>query len=91
MIYYILPRENNSTERESMGVGRDILISKKLFILSMRTMRKHFPVSWLTSGRLAFANQSEAGSTNLKKMATIVVVISHVKKKVLPTTLNGSV
>ena len=32
----------------------------------MQTMRKHFPVSWLTSGRLDFVNQSEAESTNLK-------------------------
>ena len=46
-----------------MGVGRDILISKKLFLV---TMRKHFPVSCLTSGRLACVNQSEAGSTNFK-------------------------
>ena len=65
-----------------MGVGRDILISKKLLIVTMRTMWKHFPVSCLTSKRLAFMNQSEAESTNLKKIATIEVAISHVKKKV---------
>ena len=59
-------REDNLTERVSMGVGRDILVSKKLFLVTMRTMRKHFSVSWLTSGRLAFVNQSEVESTNLK-------------------------
>ena len=48
----------------------------------MRTMRKHYPVSCLTSGRPAFMNQSEAESTYLKKMATIVVITSHVKRKV---------
>ena len=40
----------------------------------MRTMRKQFPVNWLTSGRLAFtisARQSEATSTN-KEMAAQV-------------------
>ena len=49
-----------------MGVGRDILTLKRLFLVTVRTMRKHFPVSCLTSGRLAFMNQSEAESTNLK-------------------------
>ena len=56
-------RENNSTERESIGVGRDIFISKKLFLVTMRTMRKQFPVSCLTSRRLSLMNQSEAEST----------------------------
>ena len=50
-----------------MGVGRDILISEKLFLVTMRTMRKHFSVSCLTSGRLAFMNQSEEESTTFKK------------------------
>ena len=62
-------KSHNRTERESKGVGRDILIFR-----TMRTTRKQFPVNWLTSGRLAFtisARQSEAASTN-KKMAAQV-------------------
>ena len=41
----------------SNGVSRDILISKKLFLETMRTMRKQFPVNWLTSWRLTFMIQ----------------------------------
>ena len=47
---------------------------KKVIFRTMRTMRKQFPVNWLTSGRLAFsisARQSEEASTN-KKMAAQV-------------------
>ena len=67
--YNILVESHNRTERESKGVGRDILIFR-----TMRTTRKQFPVNWLTSGRLAFTiseRQSEAASTN-KKMAAQV-------------------
>ena len=45
-------KSHNRTERDSQGVGRDILIFR-----TMRTTRKQFPVNWLTSGRLAFTIQ----------------------------------
>ena len=51
--YNILVKSHNRTERESKGVGRDILIFR-----TMRTTRKQFPVNWLTSGRLAFTIQA---------------------------------
>ena len=38
-------KSHNRTERESKGVGRDILISKKLFLGLCRASGK-FPVSW---------------------------------------------
>ena len=38
-------KSHNRTERESKGVGRDILISKKLFLELCRASGK-FPVSW---------------------------------------------
>ena len=51
-------RDHNRTERESKGVGRDILISQKLFLELCGPRGKQFPVNSLTSGRLAFTIQS---------------------------------
>ena len=45
-------KSHNRTERDSQGVGRDILIFR-----TMRTTRKQFLVNWLTSGRLTFTIQ----------------------------------
>ena len=50
--YTMKTKSHNRTERDTQGVGRDILISK-----TMRSTRKQFPVNWLTSGRLAFTIQ----------------------------------
>ena len=59
-----LSKSHNRTERESKGVGRDILIFR-----TMRTTRKQFPVNWLTSGRLAFTIQraKARGRQQIKK------------------------
>ena len=54
MKFSTIVKSQNRTERESKGVGRDILISKKVIFRTMRTTRKQFPVNRLTSGRLAF-------------------------------------
>ena len=73
-----MEKENNSKERGSLNH------TKKLFLVTMRTLRKLFPVSWLTSGRLAVMNQRVKArrSQQIIEMATIVVVISHWKMQV---------
>ena len=53
-----------STRRGLFSEFYGILISKKLFFRTMRTMRKQFPVNWLTSGR--FSAPKRGGVNNEK-------------------------
>ena len=60
----VSPADHNRIERESRDVKRDILTSKKLFLENMRTLRKQFPVNWLTSASLVFKIQCVRGKRN---------------------------
>ena len=51
------PGDHSRIERESRDVKRDILTLKKLFLETTRTLRKQFPVNWLTSASLVFKIQ----------------------------------
>ena len=56
---YLLTRENDGTEREAQGVGRDMLCSRKLFL----TQRKsHFSGGSLFSETSACSLASLSGS-----------------------------
>ena len=47
-VQIVITKSHNRTERDSQGVGRDILISKKLFL----ELCGQFPVTKLTSGEI---------------------------------------
>ena len=58
------PGDHSRIERESRDVKRDMSTSKKLFLETMRTLRKQFPVNWLTSASLVFKIQFVRGRRN---------------------------
>ena len=58
------PGDHSRIERESRDVKRDMSTSKKLFLETMRTLRKQFPVNWLTSASLVFKIQCVRGRRN---------------------------